>query len=164
MRIPTASARLIAPPSPERAGSVGDGSEFSPRSRRPTSSASLIADSVHHDFISVQTNAMGPIQMHRSSTVNVRKDTVNILRKSVSEAVKGEPAKVIALKLGVSHRQVENWRTGLLLPQVPQFLEIAKRDPALRAQVFAILSGDGEMGSPENINAIMRFMQGRGGG
>lgn len=97
--------------------------------------------------------------LHRKSTVNVRRDTVNILRKHVSQAVSGEPAKVIALKLGVSHRQVENWRSGLLLPHVPAFLEIAKRDPALRAQVLAILSGEAEAAAPENIQAIIDFMQ-----
>lgn len=96
----------------------------------------------------------------RKHTVNRRSNTVKMLRQDVANAVKGEPAKVIALELGVSHRQVENWRSGLLLPQVPTFLEIAKRDPNLKARVIAILSGDADAAGQENIQAIIRFMQG----
>lgn len=88
--------------------------------------------------------------------VNFPKSTVNILREGVAQAVSGAPAKVIALQLGCSDKQVKNLRSGLLLPHVPLFLEIARRNPALKAKVLAILSGDGEVCSAETINQIIR--------
>ena len=89
-------------------------------------------------------------------TVNFHRDTVKLLRPLTAAALSGEPAKIIALRLGISHRQVENLKAGLSLPHVPLFLEIARRDPRLRAQVIAMLSGDGEAASPEAINELVR--------
>ena len=89
------------------------------------------------------------------------KKTVNFqtvkLRELTASALSREPAKVIALKLGISHRQVENLRSGLLLPHVPTFLEIAKRDPQLRAHVMAILGGEAEAGSSASIDELVRI-------
>jgi hypothetical protein len=78
------------------------------------------------------------------------------LRGTIAKAVSYGPVKVVARHYGISPREVTALRTELQTPRVPIFLEIARRDPALRAQVIAILSGEGEAGAPTAIDAIVR--------
>ena len=89
--------------------------------------------------------------------INVKtRHTILNLRRYVAQAVSGAPVKVIARQYDISPREVSSLRTELMLPSVPIFLEIARRDPTLRAQVIALLSGDGEAASPEAINDLVR--------
>lgn len=88
-------------------------------------------------------------------SVNARANIVN-LRRGIAQAVSGAPVKVIARQYDISPREVSSLRTELMLPSVPIFLEIARRNPQLRAQVIALLSGDGEASSPEAINELVR--------
>ena len=87
--------------------------------------------------------------------VNARERIVS-LRRSIADAVSYGPLKVVARDYGISPREVSTLRTQLGMPGVPIFLEIARRNPALRAQVIAMLSGEGEAASPEAINEIVR--------
>ena len=84
------------------------------------------------------------------------RDNIVKLRHDIAAAVSGAPIKVIARRYDISPREVSSLRTELMLPSVPIFLEIARRDPQLRAQVIALLSGDGEAASPEAINDLVR--------
>lgn len=88
-------------------------------------------------------------------SVNARANIVN-LRRGIAQAVSGAPVKVIARQYDISPREVSSLRTELMLPSVPIFLEIARRNPALRAQVIALLSGEAEASSQEAINELVR--------
>lgn len=80
------------------------------------------------------------------------------LRRTIARAVSYAPVKQVARDYGISPREVSALRTELGFPRVPTFLEIAKRDPALRAQVIAILSGDAEAADPANIHSVLRSL------
>jgi hypothetical protein len=92
--------------------------------------------------------------------VKTRNQNVN-LRRTIARAVSYAPVKVVARDLDISPREVSTLRTQLGFPRVPTFLEIAKRDPALKAQVIAILSGDGELADPASIDVLVRFFNGQ---
>lgn len=92
----------------------------------------------------------------RKSNVNVRSALVVNLRRGIANAVSGAPVKEVAREFGISPREVDCLRTETGFPRVPIFLEIARRDPALRAQVMAILSGEAEASSPQAINDLVR--------
>lgn len=92
----------------------------------------------------------------RKSNVNVRSALVVNLRRGIANAVSGAPVKDVAREFGISPREVDCLRTETGFPRVPIFLEIARRDPNLRAQVIAILSGEGEAGSPKAVDALVR--------
>jgi hypothetical protein len=106
------------------------------------------------------------------SSVNRRPRSVNrhdhpyarALKPLIRDAVSNAPTKVLAMKMRVSPDVIRDLKEERRMPHVPTFLEIAKRDPALKAQVIAILCGDAEAGTPENVQAIIRFMQERGSG
>jgi hypothetical protein len=96
--------------------------------------------------------------MSRSALiVKAHHQSIN-LRRTIARAVSYAPVKQVARDYGISSREVSALRTELGFPRVPTFLEIAKRDPALKAMVVAILSGDGEAAAPANIQAIIKFM------
>lgn len=92
--------------------------------------------------------------------VKLRLSIVN-LRRTIAAAVSHAPVKEVARDFGISPREVNILRTETGFPRVPIFLEIARRDPQLRAQVMAILSGDGEAGSAECVNALVTAAMGR---
>ena len=54
----------------------------------------------------------------------------------IRQAVQREPAKVIALRTGMTPRQVYNHREQECEPRWPAFLMLARSDPALRAWVL----------------------------
>lgn len=93
--------------------------------------------------------------------VILKKHVVN-LREAIARAVSGSPVKVVALQYGISPREVAMLRTETGFPRVPTFLEIARRDPQLRAQVIAILSGEAESGSSANIDELVRIYCSKG--
>jgi hypothetical protein len=53
----------------------------------------------------------------------------------VQKATMREPAKVVALRVGATPRQVYNWREGECQPRWPQFIALALEYPELRAAV-----------------------------
>lgn len=95
--------------------------------------------------------------MSRTKTnVNFRRRHYVNLHRAVADAVKVAPIKELAREFDCTPREIAELRTELRLPRVPLFLEIAKRDPALKAMVEAILSGEGEAASPQNFDALIR--------
>lgn len=101
-----------------------------------------------------------PLSSRPTPNVKLRSCIVN-LRRTIATAVSHAPVKVVAREFGISPREVNVLRTETGFPRVPIFLEIARRDPQLRAQVMAILSGDGEAGSAECVNALVTAAMGR---
>lgn len=77
----------------------------------------------------------------------------------VASAAKAEPVKVLALKTGISARVLTDLREERHLPSVPTFFALALHDPALRRMAVAILSGEAETSSPENIDALVRGLK-----
>lgn len=85
------------------------------------------------------------------------------LKPYIARAVTGEPVKVLALRTGISADVIRDLREERRMPHVPTFLILAQHDPALRAQVTAIMSGEAEIGTAKHVNAIIRFMGERPG-
>lgn len=116
----------------------------------------LIAINRSPDLFSLRAGRIA----RREALVNARATIVN-LRRAIASAVSHAPVKEVAREFGISPREVNTLRTETGFPRVPIFLEIARRDPQLRAQVMAILSGDGEAGSAESVNALVTAAMGR---
>lgn len=87
-----------------------------------------------------------------------RANVIVNLRRAIATAVSNAPVKEVARDYGISPREVSCLRTETGFPRVPIFLEIARRDPALRAQVMAILTGEAEASSPQAIDAVIKRM------
>lgn len=87
-----------------------------------------------------------------------RSNVIVNLRRAIAAAVSHAPVKDVAKEFGISPREVDCLRTETGFPRVPIFLEIARRDPALRAQVMAILSGEAEASAPDAIDAVIKRM------
>jgi hypothetical protein len=134
----------------------------------------IVADRPHSftDFIvspksQRHPNAGGCVLLRSVDSVKRRIRSVNRhdhpyaqrLKPFIRAAVSSEPVKVLALKTGISADVLRDLKEERRMPHVPTFLELAKRDPALKAQVIAILSGDAEASSPERINELVRFFQ-----
>jgi hypothetical protein len=78
-----------------------------------------------------------------------------------------EPAKVIALKTGITPRHVYNLREEIGQPQLawPAFIAFAKQYPDLRTKVLEWLeasTGDNERDPAQVLNDIARLLQQRG--
>lgn len=110
--------------------------------------------------------------MHAAKSVNRRSVSVNRhdcplalrLKPHIAEAVKREPAKVLALKTGLSPDVIRDLKEERRLPSLPTFFALAIHDPRLRAQAVAILTGDADANDPANIDRLVRsFMQRSGG-
>lgn len=95
--------------------------------------------------------------MSRPNTILNRRNLSLNLRRALTRAVAGPTSvKEVARFYGISPREVSKLRAEACVPRVPTFLEIAKRDPQLRAHVIAILSGEAEASSSANIDALVR--------
>lgn len=101
-----------------------------------------------------------PLPSRPTPNVKLRSSIVN-LRRTIASAVSHAPVKEVARDFGISPREVNILRTETGFPRVPIFLEIARRDPQLRAQVMAILCGEAEAGSMESVNALVSAAIGR---
>lgn len=106
---------------------------------------------------------------HVAKSVNPRRTSVNsrgnpIARRllpHIAQAARAEPVKVLALKTGISARELTDLREERRLPQIPTFFALAIHDPNLRAQAVAILSGQAEAGDPANIDRLVRSLKGK---
>lgn len=89
--------------------------------------------------------------------VNVKIQNFDVnLHRAVAEAVKAGHVKDVAIELKCTPRHVHELRPGLRLPRVPLFLEIARRDPKLKALVLAILCGPVDDDPARLIDTVMR--------
>ena len=82
------------------------------------------------------------------------------------EIARREPAKVIALKTGITPRHVYNLREEVGQPNLgwPSFIALAKQYPELRMKVLEWLeahTGDNEQDPAKLANEFVRFMQER---
>lgn len=108
---------------------------------------------------------------HLPKSVNSRRTSVNsrgnpIARRllpHIAQAARSEPVKVLALKTGISARELTDLREERRMPQIPTFFALAIHDPQLRAQAVAILTGDADASSPEAVNRLVRSFTQRGG-
>jgi hypothetical protein len=99
-------------------------------------------------------------------TVNLRKRAVNSrhspyarrLIPLVAQAAREDTPKLLALKTGISARELLDLRESRRLPHVPTFLILARRDPALRAAVMAILSGEADASAALSLDKIVRAL------
>lgn len=106
------------------------------------------------------------LKTHTDNSVKRARNAVNSRHSAVSRrltpyiarAARSEPAKVLALKTGISASEIRDLREERRMPSVPTFFALALHDPALKAQVLAILAGEGEAADPANIQAIIKFL------
>lgn len=157
---------------PARSGRVAGATETICAAAPVSSAFAIVNEPTTVVSDSAQSNASEMTTMHAPVSVNARKKSVNargnpIARRlipHIAEAARREPAKVLAMKTGISERVITDLREERSLPQLPTFFALAIHDPRLRAQAVAILTGDADANDPANIDRLVRSFTQRGSG
>lgn len=101
----------------------------------------------------------------RTRSVNRYDDPIaQRLKPLLRDASNKGPAKVLALKIGVSPSAVRDAKEERRFVSAQALLRYAQHDPAIAREVLAIISGEAEAGAPANIDKLIRFFTQRGSG
>lgn len=83
------------------------------------------------------------------------------MREAIPRVLRREPAKVIALHVGVTERTAENWSSAKNLPNAPSLLALAREYPELRRLVIAWLDAhDADEIAPDLAPIRVPFLEG----
>ncbi len=95
-------------------------------------------------------------KMKSISLALIERELPDVVRQAV--VADPRPAKQLARDVGCVPRQVENWRAGESLPNLPNFLALAREIPELRAAALRWLEADRES-DPEAERLTLELLQ-----